>query len=345
MSIFNVGEKKESGVFDISWGAIFKVIGAMFLVYFLFLVKDILFWVVSGLIISILFNPAIGFLQKFKLSRGFAAAFAYLSIIAVLFLSVYWVAPAFKGEIYQISLGFPQYFEKVAPFLREMGFDVFQSADTFFGALRGWLIKISTTGFFGSVSAIFGGMFLAITVFSLAIFFSLEEKGIVGAIKLLLPKKYEPAVIDFWNRTQIKISGWFAARILSMLFVGVSVALLCVGMGVQYPVFFGIFAFITDLIPFIGPLFCGAALVLFALINSWQTALAVGIGVLIIHQVEGNIITPMLTKKFMEFPASLVLISLLVGQQLWGIMGAILAIPLFGIVYDFIREILKKRKD
>jgi predicted PurR-regulated permease PerM len=71
----------------------------------------------------------------------------------------------------------------------------------------------------------------------------------------------------------------------------------------------------------------------------------VGIGVLIIHQVEGNIITPMLTKKFMEFPASLVLISLLVGQQLWGIMGAILAIPLFGIVYDFIREILKKRKD
>ncbi|MFA6376624.1 MAG: AI-2E family transporter [Candidatus Paceibacterota bacterium] len=341
--MFNV--QNSSKAFDISWGALVKVALAVMAVYFLYLVKDILFWVVSGLIISILFNPAIGFLQKIKISRGGATTLVYSSALAVLFFLIYWVSPIVKSEVYNIAQDFPQYFNSVAPFFSGLGFDVFQNADAFFGALRGWLIKISTSGLFGSVTAIFGGFFLTVTIFSMAIFFSLEEDGIKKAIKLLLPRKYESAAIGFWERTQIKISGWFAARILSMIFVGVAVALLCIALGIQYPIFFGIFAFITDLIPFIGPLVFGVVLSLFALINSWQTALAVGVGVLIIHQIEGNIITPVLTKKFMEFPVSLVLVSLLVGERLWGIMGAILAIPLFGIIYDFTHEFLEKNKD
>jgi predicted PurR-regulated permease PerM len=258
---------------------------------------------------------------------------------------IYWVVPVFKNEIYDISQGFPQYFNSVAPFFSNLGFDAFQSADSFFGALRGWLLKISTSGIFDSISAIFGGFFLTITIFSLAVFFSLEEKGIEKAIKLLLPRKYEPLVVGAWKRTQIKISGWFAARLLSMIFVGVMVSLLCVVLGVQYPVFFGILAFFTDLIPFIGPFFCGAVMVLFSLMTGWQLALMVAVGVTVTHQIEGNVITPLLTKRFMEFPTTLVLISLLVGEQLWGIMGAILAIPLFGIVYDFTRDFLEKNKD
>lgn len=317
----------------------------VFLVYFLYLIRDILFWVLSGLIISVLFNPAIGFIQKLKISRGLATGLVYSSVLTALFFMVYWVVPVFKSEIYQISLGFPQYFDSVAPFLSDMGFEVFQSADTFFGALRGWFIKMSTSGLFGSITAIFGGMFLTATIFSLAVFFSLEEDGVERAIKLMLPKKYEAAVIGAWGRTQVKISGWFAARLLSMLFVGTAVSLLCVALGVEYPIFFGILAFITDLVPFIGPIFCGAVMILFVVLTSWQTALAVAIGVIIIHQIEGNIITPLLTKKFMEFPATLVLISLLIGERLWGIMGAILAIPLFGIIYDFTREFLEKNKD
>lgn len=345
MSIFNFHDKNEFRALDISWSAIFKIILAVFLVYFLYLTKDIWFWVISGLIISVLFNPAINFFQKYKMSRGGATAFVYLSVLGLLFFMVYWVVPVFKNEIYQISQGFPQYFNTVAPYFSNLGFDAFQSADTFFGALRGWLLKVSTSSIFGSISAIFGGLFLTIAIFSLAIFFSLEEKGIENAFKLILPRKYEPAVVDVWKRTQAKISGWFAARLLSMLFIGIAVALLCVALGVSYPIFFGIFAFITAIIPFIGPFFFGAVMVLFVLLDAWQKAVVVGIGIIIIHQIEGNIITPVLTKRFMEFPATLVLISLLVGEQLWGIMGAILAIPLFGIIYDFAHEFLEKNKD
>jgi predicted PurR-regulated permease PerM len=345
MGILNFGEKSVSGAIDISWSTIFKVILAVFLVYFLYLIKDVLFWVLSGLIISILFNPAIGLLQKAKISRGLATAFVYVAALGILSLMVILVAPAFKIEIHQISQGVPRYFEQISPFFSSMGIDVFTSADNFFGTLRGWFTKISTAGIFSSLGAIFGGVFLTVTIFSLAIFFSYEERGIEKAIKLILPRKYESTVIGMWNRTQTKISGWFLARFLSMLFVGIMVAALCFSLGVDYPVFFGAFAFITDLIPFIGPMFFGVVIVLFALLNSWQTALLIGAGVLAVHQIEGNLVTPVLTKRFMEFPTSLVLISLLVGEQLWGIMGAVLAIPLFGIIYDFARDFLARRQD
>jgi predicted PurR-regulated permease PerM len=345
MNIFNFNDKDGMFSLDISWGAIFKVVVAVFLVYFLYLIKDILFWVLSGIIISVLFNPAIGFFQKLRISRGLATAFVYSMVFGALFFLVYAVTPVFKHEIAQISIGFPHYFERVAPVFSGMGIDAFQSADTFFGALRGWLMKLSTTNIFDSVTAIFGGLFLAITVLSLAVFFSLEEKGIENAIKTILPKKHEVFFINAWNRTQTKISGWFAARLLSMLFVGVTVALLCAVVGVDYPIFFGTFAFIVDIIPFIGPIFYGAVIALFALLDAWQKAAAIAIGIFIINQIEGNIITPVLTKKFMNFPATLVLISLLVGERLWGIMGAVLAIPLFGIVYDFTRDFLEKNKD
>ena len=62
-------------------------------------------------------------------------------------------------------------------------------------------------------------------------------------------------------------------------------------------------------------------------------------------QIEGNILTPILSKKFIGLPPVLVLIALLIGGQLWGIMGAILAIPLAGIFFEFVRDFFKKRKD
>jgi len=64
----------------------------------------------------------------------------------------------------------------------------------------------------------------------------------------------------------------------------------------------------------------------------------------LIQQVENNIVIPLLSKKFIEFPAILVLLSLLVGDALWGLAGAILAIPMFGLLYDFVHDYLIKTK-
>jgi len=106
-----------------------------------------------------------------------------------------------------------------------------------------------------------------------------------------------------------------------------------------------LFAGLTNIIPIVGPIIAGIIIALIAALDSWLKAALILIVFIIIQQIEGNILTPVLTKRFIGLPPALVLISLLIGGKLWGILGAILAIPLAGIVFEFTKDFLKKRKE
>ena len=84
---------------------------------------------------------------------------------------------------------------------------------------------------------------------------------------------------------------------------------------------------------------------IFTGLDSWTKAVFILIAFTLLQQIEGNIISPILTKKFVGIPAVLVLVALLIGSQLWGILGAILAIPLAGVIFEFLRDFLRKRKN
>ena len=66
---------------------------------------------------------------------------------------------------------------------------------------------------------------------------------------------------------------------------------------------------------------------------------------LIIQEVDNKLLTPLLMKRLVDVPPVLVLISLLVGAKLFGFLGTIFAVPVFGIIYEFLREFLEKRRE
>lgn len=322
--------------FDISWGAILKIALVLVIGYWVYLAREVLLLALFGLIISVLFNPVVDFLCRFKISRSVSVLIVYLSVLAILAGMIYAVAPVFITETPQFGQLFPVYFEKFAPVLAGYGFAIFQSLDVFAAAVSNW--------FAAFLAPIFGGVITTLTVFTIAIFFSLEERGLEKLIMLAVPKKHEKTALDWWGKAQIKISGWFAVRFAGMVAVGVLASLACWALGIKYPIFLGFIAGAADIIPFIGPLAAGAIMALFALLDSWQKAAAIAVIFTVIQQFENNLMIPLLTKKFMEFPAILVLLSILVGDALWGLAGAILAIPLFGLLYDFTQDYLKKTK-
>ena len=99
-------------VLDISWETILKIALAFFIFYIIYLVRDILVWFLFAIIISLIFDPAINFLQKLKIPRLLASIFIYVSIFGILGLLIYFTVPLFISEIQQFSQLFPQYFEK-----------------------------------------------------------------------------------------------------------------------------------------------------------------------------------------------------------------------------------------
>jgi len=331
-------------VLDISWGTILKLAVGFLGFYLLYLIKDIIIWVIFALIISLLFNPVINFLQKRKVPRALATVSVYIFALGILGLMIYLTAPIFIIEIQQFSQLFPQYFEKMAPTLKNFGVAAFESFDSFIKVFQDWFVKASSS-IFGAISAIFGGIFSTLTIFTLALFISLEEGGVERSIGLFAPKAREAYVLSIWKSCQNKVAGWFGAKILTCLFIGIFSFLALYLFKVNYPLALALVAGVTNIIPIIGPVVAGIVIFIFAALDSWFKAFFVLIVFILLQQIEGNIITPILTKKFIGLPPVLVLISLLVGGQLLGITGAILTIPFAGVIYEFLKDYLKKKKE
>lgn len=334
----------EERVLDISWGTILKIAITFLCFYLIYLVRDILIWVIFALIISLLFNPVINFLQRRKIPRAAATVLIYVGIFGILALLIYYIFPPVISETQQFLQLFPQYFEKISPPLKGLGIEAFESFEVFTKAFQDWLARASSS-IFSAIASIFGGIFAALTIFTIAIFLSLEEKGVERVVGLISPRKYEAYVLDLWQASQTKISGWFGSRILSCLFVGLATLIACKVLAIKYAFSFAILAGITDLVPVIGPIIAGIIIFICTALTSWWKAIFILIVFILIQQIENDILTPILAKKFVGLPPVFVLIALLIGGKLWGILGAILAIPLAGIIYEFLRDFLEKIKE
>lgn len=331
-------------ILDVSWGTIVKVGFAILIFYLLYLIKDILVWIIFALIISFLFNPLINFLHRRYIPRLVAAFLVYIIIFGIFGLIIFLMAPLFIFEVQQFSQFFPQYFEKIAPSLRGLGIEAFKSFEIFIQTLQGWLLKASAS-ILGALSAIFGGILSAITIFILALFFSIEEKDIERGIKAVSPRRYENYILNIWRSCQNKVSIWFGTRILGCIFVGIASFVALYLFKIDYSLALSLLAGITNIVPLIGPIVAGAIMVIVAALDSWFKAVFILIVFILIQQIENNILTPLLTKRFIGLSPVLVLVALLIGGKIWGILGAILAIPLLGVIVEFLKDFLKKKKE
>jgi len=331
-------------VLDISWETILKISLALLCFYIIYLVRDILIWVIFALIISVLFNPAISFLHRLRTPRVLAVIFVYVAIFGILGLLIYWTAPMFISEIQQFSQRFPQYFEKISPPLRELGIEAFESLESFILAL-GELLKRASADILNALAVIFGGIASTVFILTIAFFISLEEKGIERVIGLILPSRYKAYILSLLEKSQAKASGWFGARLLACLFVGLAFFIALWLFKVKYAFTLALLAGVLNFIPILGPVVTGVIVFVFIALDSLWKAIFLLIIFILIQQVEGNILTPALTKKFIGLPPVLVLVSLAIGAKLFGILGAILAPVFAGVIFEFLKDFLREKKE
>lgn len=330
-------------ILDISWASILKVLLVIFVAYLIYQVRDILVLFIFAVIISILFTPAIDFLKKIRIPRALAVIFLYLSTFIIISLIAYFTIHFFINEIHHFSRILPYYFDRLTPFLRGLGIEAFQDFEDFVG-LFGRTLEEMAANVFGALSVIFGGMVNAIFVLTIAIFLSLEEKGPERFLSLLFPKKNEAYVLSLWAKCQNKVSGWFLSRIFGSLFVGLASCLVLILFNVNYPFTLGLLAGTLNFIPFIGSLVAGLIIFIIIALTDIFQAIFVLVIFMLIQQIENNILMPVLTKKFIGMSPVLILLSLAVGGTLLGFLGAILAVPLAGILFEFFKEFLDKKR-
>jgi len=259
-------------ILDISWTAILKIALATFFFYLLYQVKEILILIIFAFIISLLFNPAINFLDRKKVPRILSTLFVYFSVFGLISLFFYLIVNSFVSEIQKFLEFLPQYFEKISPTLRELGFQTFENFETLITELVKNLGKMGTH-IFNALFVIFGGISSAIFILAVAIFFSLEETGFGRTFSLFFPKKYEDSILEIWENCQKKISGWFGTRIIACLFVGLLSYFAFFLFDVKYSFSLAFLAGILNFIPILGPVFTGVIILLLVSFDSLTKAI------------------------------------------------------------------------
>jgi len=337
-------ESNKGNTLDISGSAILKISIAIIAFYVLYQIKGILMWFLFALVISILFEPLVSFLTRMKIPRVLSVVFVYVTFFGLLSIIAYITIPMLINEVQEFSRVLPQYFEIIAPPLKQLGFVAFTDIESALGALNGVLRSVAAN-ILNILFLVFGGIFTTIFILTTAIFISLEEKGVEKTLSLFFKKEQEEQVIALWNRCQRKVSSWFLTRVIAGLFVGILSIISLFIFNAPYPVTLGVLAGVLSFVPIIGAFATGVLFFTVISIDSMAKALFAILVYTIIQQLENNILTPIISKKFIDLSPTLVLISMAIGGTLWGFLGAILGVPILGITYEFIKDYLVAKRE
>ncbi len=317
-------------------------------IYLLFLLRDVVMVVLFAVLTAAALTPAVNKLREWGLSRTAAVILSYTVLLfgGVALIGV--CIPVLFIEIKEFLVNWPRYAEQLGVFLsgfdayaHNLGFSVDRQAlsATFEGSVAEWF-----GGFFSTTLNLFQGFIHAIGFFFLALYLSLEEKGIEKFFLMLTPDEYHTHALSLASRMQGKVSQWLFGQALLMLiaFVIYYIGLLIIG--VPYALAIAFFGGLMEIIPYIGPVLAAIPAIIIGLLYSPGLGLAALIFYLIAHQVEAHIIAPQVMKRSANLNPVVLIIAILVGIELGGPLGVILAVPMTMVLSVFVEDIFEKRQ-
>lgn len=196
----------------------------------------------------------------------------------------------------------------------------------------------------GTLWGFVGGMFGFITVLLLTFYLLVESQGIFDFLVRLLPRERRQKVAEVSALVTTKVSAWLGGQILLGFIIGTTTAIGLALMGVPYFYVLALIAGIGEMIPIVGPIVSALPAIAVAFTVSPGLALGVAIFFMAQQQLENAVLVPKVMGHTVGLGAVTVITALIVGGELLGIVGALLAVPTAAIVKVLIEELYLAEK-
>jgi predicted PurR-regulated permease PerM len=172
------------------------------------------------------------------------------------------------------------------------------------------------------------GLILGLTLLILGDLGSVRAFG-----KRLIPSRYRPEARSFVHDVDEVIGGFVRGQVLLAVLVAVAGTIVLVAVGVPYAILLGLLAGVTSIVPLVGPII---ALVPVLVISFFTVGLVktiiVGVLFAAIIGVQQNVLVPIYVARSVGVTPLVIFVSLLLGSEAFGILGALLSIPIAGIL-------------
>jgi predicted PurR-regulated permease PerM len=366
---------------NITPSSIFKGIGLVLLVWFLYYIKDVVLVVLVSVVIASGMEPLITWFKKYKVSRLPASIISYVGIFSIFIALIFFFVPPVLDEASSFLNDLPQYLETTSLWnplnvSTESVSTSQQVVNTLSAGINGTgqLVKTVTQGqtsvaapagtfgledlikgiqsitsnfstnFIKIISAIFGGLLSFILILVLSFYFLVQEDGVADFLKLITPLRNEKYVVDLWKRSQRKIGQWMQGQFLLGIIIAVLLYLGLMILGVKDALLLAVLAGLLEIIPVFGPIISAVPAIIIAFVGGGFTAAILVLGLyLIVQQFESHLIYPLVVKKVVGVSPILVILALIIGAKLAGFLGIVLSAPAVAALMEFFDDVGKRK--
>ncbi|MFO7635987.1 MAG: AI-2E family transporter [Clostridia bacterium] len=335
-----------------------------------------------GILFGMLLSRATGWLERLHVRRGVGAPLIMLAFIGALVGVGFLAAPTLREQSAEVRKRLPQVIEQIERQLGidagELGRDIVDGvgldseerepdpAGVAEGAAAqqpqrraeatteeggsGGLQEMVTSNLgrirgilFPVASAAVDMVAALLIVIFLAMFVAIRPEHYHRGLLRLFPERSRGETEETLEEVGSTLRQWIIARLIAMVAVGSIVGISLAVMGVPGALVLGVLAGLLEFIPFFGPVAAALPAIGIAMLDSPQKALWVLILFVIVQQLEGNVISPLLLQSRVDIPPALTIITVPALMIVFGLVGALIAEPLLAIGLVLTRRLWVER--
>jgi predicted PurR-regulated permease PerM len=328
--------------------AVALVVGA--LAYWLFLAfRDLVLLLLIGFILGYVLNPVVDWFQQFGMSRLLAATVTFVLVLAGLGFVLAYLIP-FVGQ---------QATELAALLDRESWARVTESIEDAIGAYLplapGTLSTTLQDAFdalfeedrlsegFGYALGLFTNIVYAIMVVPFTMFFMMKDGRIFrDDLMRLVPNRYLELTVDLVDKIESNIGAYLRALFIRAIYVSIIASIGLWFVDLDYALAVGIFTGIANTIPYFGPVIGGLGGIIVGIAQTGDLSLLLGILIvmLVLQFLDNVVFQPLVFSRAADSHPIVVLVAVLIGAELGGILGMLLAVPVLAIAKVTVNQIL-----
>lgn len=294
-------------------------------------IRDILFSLLIAFIIMSSLRPGVAFLTAKKVPRPLAIGITFTFFILFFVSLISLIIPPIVIETTNLIQNLPIIIDTTIPYFQET---------TLFDNWTSYIPNV-TNNIFGVVSAVFSNTLFIMTTLFFGLYFLLEENLASRFFHHYFPKQTADRIVSTFQTAEKRMSSWFWGELTLMIVVGTMTYIGLTLIGVKYALPLAILAGLLEVVPNIGPVISAIPAIIIGFSQSVFAGFSSLALYIVVQQLENNLIVPVIMRRAVGINPILTLLALLIGGRVGGVLGILLAVPLFLFIETIIHEYVR----
>jgi predicted PurR-regulated permease PerM len=327
--------------------AIAATAAAIVLLYAVYLIRGVLLLLYCSVLLAIGFSPIVRLIERQKVlpvgsarfPRWLAILVLYLVIIGFVAFVASLILPPLAAQARALWAALPNMFERGQQFMLARGWLTERLTMRDLVARAPGTSTDAAGAVIGALAGVVGGVFGIFTILILTFYLLIDADGLRASFLRLFPRERRAQVDAASVEVTTKVSAWLGGQLLLGAVIGTTSAIGLWALGVPYFYVLALICGVGEMIPIVGPILSAIPALAVASTVSFDKVIFVAVFFLVQQQVENNLLVPRIMSKQVGLSAVTVIVSLLIGGQLLGIVGALLAVPTAAIIQVIASEV------